>query len=70
MSFVYINPSFSLSRPIFQLFSKLKQSNPMALEKMVPIAGDVTLLKLGLSDNDWQLMQKVSVIFHAAASVR
>lgn len=42
----------------------------MALEKMVPVAGDVTLLRLGLSDDDWHRMQKVSVIFHAAASVR
>lgn len=37
---------------------------------MIPVGGDVSLLGLGLSDKDIQMMRDVSVIFHVAASVR
>lgn len=40
------------------------------LEKIIPVEGDVTLLKLGLSQNSLKAMENVSIIFHAAASVR
>lgn len=40
-------------------------------EKLLPMLGDMTELRLGLSDEDYNfLVQNVSVIFHVAASVR
>ena len=52
------------------LFEPLKLTNANAFEKLVPIAGDVTELGLGLSASDVKLMENVSIIFHSAASVR
>lgn len=52
------------------LFDRLRTDNPSLLKKIVPVNGDVTALKLGLSDADIALMSNVSIIFHAAASVR
>lgn len=52
------------------LFGPLKNHDEKILDKLVPIAGDVTELKLGISDSDSALMRNVSVIFHSAASVR
>jgi len=41
------------------------------LDKLVPIAGDITEPDLGLSEEDKQLIvQNVSVVFHLAATVR
>lgn len=40
-------------------------------EKLLPVLGDMTELRLGLSDEDYDyLVQNVSVVFHVAASVR
>lgn len=52
------------------LFEKLRRESPALLEKMVPVKGDVSLLELGLSSDDLQMMSEVSVVFHVAASVR
>lgn len=40
------------------------------MNKIIPINGDVTVLDLGLSATDLKQMENVSIIFHAAASVR
>ncbi|XP_070495539.1 putative fatty acyl-CoA reductase CG5065 [Chironomus tepperi] len=53
-----------------ELFEPLRQNNPELFTKLVPVAGDVTELQLGLSKNDLDRMKNVSVIFHSAASVR
>ena len=52
------------------LFETLKNSNPKAFDKMVPINGDVMKIGLGLSESDIERMENVSIIFHVAASVR
>jgi len=40
-------------------------------EKLLPVLGDMTELRLGLSDEDYAfLVENVSVVFHVAASVR
>lgn len=36
----------------------------------MPIEGDVCQLKMGINDSDFMMLKNVSVIFHAAASVR
>lgn len=44
---------------------------PGALDKIVAIAGDMTLPGLGISASDMQLLvNDVSIIFNSAASVR
>ncbi|XP_044764151.1 putative fatty acyl-CoA reductase CG5065 [Coccinella septempunctata] len=53
------------------LFKVLLEENPKAVNKIKPILGDVMELGLGLSEQDRQLLiEKVSIVFHAAASVR
>ncbi|XP_055551587.1 putative fatty acyl-CoA reductase CG5065 [Wyeomyia smithii] len=52
------------------LFEVLHKQHPEMLAKIIPVAGDVSLLGLGLSEGDVRLMSEVSVIFHVAASVR
>lgn len=52
------------------LFDKLRAERPAVLSKLVAVNGDVTALQLGLSATDLDRMSNVSVIFHAAASVR
>lgn len=56
-----------LKNPIFDV---IKRINPNFHEKIVPVRGDVSELKLGLSDDDSAMMQNVSIIFHSAASIR
>ncbi|XP_066153901.1 putative fatty acyl-CoA reductase CG5065 [Euwallacea fornicatus] len=53
------------------LFDKLKREHPSRLQKIVPVAGDVSLLGLGLSDESRSmLIKEVNIIYHVAASVR
>lgn len=52
------------------LFAPLRNHDEKLLSKLIPIAGDVTELQLGLSSTDLARMRDVSVIFHSAASVR
>ncbi|XP_053699455.1 putative fatty acyl-CoA reductase CG5065 [Sabethes cyaneus] len=52
------------------LFDVLHKQYPETLAKIIPVAGDVSFLELGLSKEDVALMSNVSVIFHVAASVR
>ena len=52
------------------LFGPLRKFNPSIIDKLVPLAGDVTEIRLGLSDEDYARMCNVSIIFHSAASVR
>lgn len=57
---------------ILQLFDTIKEQQPGLIEeKLLPIIGDMTELRLGLSDEDFDyLVNNVSIIFHVAASVR
>lgn len=52
------------------LFDILRIKNPNFSEKLIPIAGDVSEIGLGLSNDAKKLMENVSIIFHSAASVR
>jgi hypothetical protein len=54
-----------------QLFDVLKRTNPDNLKKIVPLLGDCKELGLGMSPTDRQMIEeKVSVVFHCAATVR
>lgn len=53
------------------LFSKLRNERPEAFEKIVSIKGDITEPKLGISSEDENnLIKKVSVVFHVASTVK
>ncbi|XP_034234298.1 putative fatty acyl-CoA reductase CG5065 [Thrips palmi] len=53
------------------LFDRLRQENPAAMDKVVPIRGDCLLDGLGIGADDRStLVERVSVIIHSAASVR
>lgn len=54
-----------------QVFDAVKEQQPDAMEKIVPMAGDVTLPGFGLSPSDMQLLiENVSVVFNSAATVK
>ncbi|KAG5330621.1 FACR1 reductase, partial [Acromyrmex charruanus] len=53
------------------LYDKLREEHFSSFEKIVPISGDVSEKGLGLSATDRQmLVERVTIIIHAAASVR
>ncbi|XP_050668721.1 putative fatty acyl-CoA reductase CG5065 isoform X2 [Leptidea sinapis] len=53
------------------LFTKLKQTRPDDLKKLVPVEGDITAPELGIKSQDEEtLINKVSVVFHSAATVK
>ncbi|CAH1187510.1 unnamed protein product [Phyllotreta striolata] len=53
------------------LFSVLKEAQPKALDKLVPVAGDITKIGLDLSEQDRAMLVKTAtIVFHVAASVR
>jgi len=60
-------------RKIFQmpLFDKLKEIDSEATKKVIPIPGDITHRRLGISDADWlRVTSDVNVVIHSAATVR
>ena len=66
-----VSPQERLHLHLFNapIFEKMKGS-PL-LGKVVAIAGDISMPKLGLSDQDLDILtENVSVIFHSAATVR
>lgn len=56
---------------LFQIFDGLRKENAETLNKLVPVAGDITAPGLGLSQVDCKVLtEKVSVVFHSAATVK
>jgi thioester reductase-like protein len=54
-----------------QIFDWLRKERPEALNKLVPVCGDITLHELGISQADQKiLVDSVSVVFHSAATVK
>lgn len=55
----------------FQLYDTLRQEDPDVFKKIIPIAGDITLPYLGISDDDQKiLVDEVSIVIHSAATVK
>ncbi|XP_050561993.1 putative fatty acyl-CoA reductase CG5065 isoform X1 [Spodoptera frugiperda] len=53
------------------LFSRLKEKDPQCKKKVIPIIGELSEPGLGISKaNEETLLDKVSVVFHAAANVQ
>jgi fatty acyl-CoA reductase len=54
-----------------QIFDWLRKERPEALNKVVPVCGDITLHELGISPADQKILaDSVSVVFHSAATVK
>ncbi|XP_020298581.1 fatty acyl-CoA reductase 1-like [Pseudomyrmex gracilis] len=54
-----------------KLFDLLRRERPTSFEKIIPISGNVSIKDLGLLPEDRKMLsEKVSIIFHVAASVR
>ncbi|XP_055678120.1 fatty acyl-CoA reductase wat-like [Lutzomyia longipalpis] len=53
-----------------QIFNRIKEKDEKLLDKLLPVAGDLISLRLGLSDEDLKKMENVSVILNSAATVR
>ncbi|VEN46644.1 unnamed protein product [Callosobruchus maculatus] len=63
--------SKNMSLVHIMLFDVIKKENPRVLDKVKFISGDVTELRLGISEEDEQMLKsKVNIIYHVAASVR
>ncbi|XP_026740050.1 fatty acyl-CoA reductase wat-like [Trichoplusia ni] len=57
-----------LKDPVFDL---AKEACPEYLSKLVLVPGDVSELKLGISDKDWKTVaEETEIIFHLAATTR
>lgn len=53
------------------MFDGLRRDRPDTLSKLVPITGDITSPNLGLSSSEYKtLTEKVSIVFHSAATVK
>ncbi|KOB66778.1 Uncharacterized protein OBRU01_07613, partial [Operophtera brumata] len=53
------------------VYDPLYQTDPGFAERITPVEGDVSQLRLGLSVEDWKtITEEVTIIYHAAATVR
>lgn len=56
---------------IWQIFDKVRDMGGDWRSKIVPVTGDIAEENLGLSDEDWEMLQEdVQITFHSAATVR
>ena len=54
-----------------QVFDNLRRDSPELMNKLVPIAGDMSLPSLGVSTSDIKMLSdNVSIVFHSAATVK
>ncbi|XP_051168747.1 fatty acyl-CoA reductase wat-like isoform X2 [Leptopilina boulardi] len=54
-----------------ELFDVLKEKDPNAIKKVIPLSGDVTKPDLGLSNADRKkLINEVSIVIHSAATTK
>lgn len=52
-------------------FSRIRRENPALFQKIIPVSGDITYEGLGLSPADERILtERVSVVFHVAATIR
>lgn len=54
-----------------KVFDNLRRDSPDLMNKLVPIAGDMSLPSLGVSATDIKMLSdNVSIVFHSAATVK
>ena len=53
------------------MFKRILENKPTVMKKIVPIFGDLTMEKLGLSDQQYkQVTEETEIVFHLAASLK
>lgn len=52
------------------MFDRLRMEKPDALDKLIPVAGDICEPLLGLSEESFNLTKNVDVVIHSAATIR
>ncbi|CAK1600641.1 unnamed protein product [Parnassius mnemosyne] len=52
------------------VFTRLREQKPESLQKIKPIQGDITSNNLGMTNDQQALLEKVSVVFHLAATIK
>lgn len=53
------------------VFARLRTADPLYMERVRAIDGDMGALRLGICERDWQeLVQHVQIVLHSAAEVR
>ena len=54
-----------------QVFDRVREMGDDWKRKIVPVEGDIAEENLGISDEEWKMLQEgVEVVFHSAATVR
>ena len=54
-----------------QAFDVLREEQPQVFEKVYPVVGDVSHVRLGLSEEDQAfLVDNTDLVFHLAAAIR
>lgn len=54
-----------------QVFEKIRTDFPDALDRLVPVSGDISKERMGLSEEDEALLvENVAVVLHLAATVQ
>lgn len=62
---------FLLSWINLQVFDKVREAVVDFKSKVVPVMGDIAEENLGLSEEDWEMLQEnIEIVFHSAATVR
>lgn len=53
------------------MFDKVREAVVDFKSKVVPVMGDIAEENLGLSEEDWEMLQEnIEIVFHSAATVR
>lgn len=53
------------------MFERLKKCHPEAIEKIIPIAGELVIDNLGISGEDRKiLINEINLVFHMAATLK
>ena len=53
------------------MFDKVRETVVDFKSKVVPVMGDIAEENLGLSEEDWEMLQEnIEIVFHSAATVR
>lgn len=56
---------------MLQMFERVRKTQPNAINKIIPIEGELVTDNLGIcSEDHQQLIEEVSVVFHMAATLR
>ena len=54
-----------------QVFDNVREAIVDFKSKIVPVVGDIAEENLGLSEEDWEMLQEnIEIVFHSAATVR